>query len=199
MGHLSCLWCTKTDLHICRASLRRRRPAVGRNQDTDRLTSTPRRLDQESVESHEHEGTITVSLQHGQRDKWPSRLRLFGQAVLSRSLRQRPSITLCDKCHGYHHGRNCARSPRCINCSLPRHDGAPCPQNARCINCLGLHPADYPSCPARPTRRSGTLVRRSRDELNAIRSTQSKLRKDTAASSETAVSPLQREERMIDG
>lgn len=103
--------------------------------------------------------------------------RLFGVSSYSRLIEKKAPPSMCEKCQGFHSSRNCTRTPRCAHCGfrVDEDHQQPCQRPEGCANCYGPHPSTYPGCPARPTRRNGKLVFRTRKELGAIRMAGSKL------------------------
>lgn len=114
------------------------------------------------------EGVILAYMTPAMAKSWPAHIRLFGSAVSVQPLRERLNVTQCDKCHGFHHARNCARAPRCQRCAGARHDDA-CATPAKCANCLGPHTATSANCPARPSRSNGSVLKPQSRQLKAIR------------------------------
>ena len=49
------------------------------------------------------------------------------------------------------------------------HDEGKCPNPARCANCSGPHPANFPACAARPTKKNGKITRPTKKQLTHIR------------------------------
>lgn len=123
-----------------------------------------------SQQDHVREGTAIISLKEEDTKRFPGRTRLFGQAVAVQPLRRRTQIAQCDRCHGFHSSKTCARAPKCVNCAKLAH-GEHCQSPATCINCHGPHAANAPSCAARPKRnRNGNLVRLTKEQLREARS-----------------------------
>ncbi|KAI0999196.1 hypothetical protein K3495_g8998 [Podosphaera aphanis] len=79
--------------------------------------------------------------------RFPSRLRVFGEAVPVHSIRERQQIPVCEKCHGFHATRSCARSMKCQNCGMDSHSG-PWEEPLMCLNCPGPHSSIDASYPA---------------------------------------------------
>ncbi|POS82654.1 hypothetical protein EPUL_006041, partial [Erysiphe pulchra] len=68
-------------------------------------------------------GHIRISVPEAKSNKFPPRLRLFGEAVFVQRIRQRQQPIVCDKCYGFHTIRTCARTPKCKTCATEAHDG----------------------------------------------------------------------------
>ncbi|POS82851.1 hypothetical protein EPUL_004811, partial [Erysiphe pulchra] len=112
-------------------------------------------LQEELAFNEEPYGYIRICVPEIRADKFPSRLRIFGEAVSVQRIRQRNEITVCDKCFGFHATRVCARSKKCGTCGADAHNGT-CPFGPRCLNCRGPHSSNDVSCPARPRRSNGS-------------------------------------------
>lgn len=99
--------------------------------------------------------------------------RLFNNSYPAEARTQKPRITQCHRCLGFHNPRNCTRIERCPKCGKPsdKHTDttANCPSPPQCANCNGPHKADSPKCPARPIIKDGEKVHATRDQLKAIR------------------------------
>ncbi|POS82009.1 hypothetical protein EPUL_005720, partial [Erysiphe pulchra] len=121
-----------------------------------------------SKESSDTHGEIRVQVPTTKAHKFPLRLQLFGQAVNIQRIRERKQIITCEKCHGFHATRTCARKKMCSYCGMEAHDGS-CTQPPQCLNCRGPHESTNTSCPARPRRKNGTLVRLPGSQLRQIR------------------------------
>lgn len=119
-------------------------------------------------ENEEPYGQVRICVPENKADKFPSRLRVFGEAVSIQRIRQRRPVIVCDKCHGFHATRTCARPAKCPNCGANTHDD-PCKTTPRCLNCRGPHSSTDPTCPARPRRSNGTLRRPTGAQLLRIR------------------------------
>lgn len=113
-------------------------------------------------------GYIRICVPETKASMFPSRLRLFGEAVSVQRIKKRNLIITCEKCYGFHATRTCARTVKCKLCGNEAHDG-PCTTNPKCLNCRGPHSSVDTSCPARPCRKNGVLVRPSRIQLQHIR------------------------------
>ncbi|KHJ31266.1 hypothetical protein EV44_g4120 [Erysiphe necator] len=113
-------------------------------------------------------GNIRICVPEIKASKFPSRMRLFGEAVSIQRIRKRSQITTCDKCYGFHATRTCARTTKCKDCGTESHDG-PCTKPAKCLNCRGPHSSVDLSCPARPRRKNGVLLRPTHNQLQQIR------------------------------
>lgn len=113
-------------------------------------------------------GNIRICVPEIKASKFPSRLRLFGEAVSVQRIKKRSQITTCDKCYGFHATRTCARPAKCKDCGTEAHDG-PCKMPAKCLNCRGPHSSVDVSCPARPRRKNGVLIRPTYNQLQQIR------------------------------
>ena len=130
-----------------------------------------------SKESPEPLGYVRIHVPETKANKFPSRLQLFGAAVGIQRIRERKPVTTCEKCHGFHSTRTCARQPRCNICGTEKHEGS-CAQPKRCLNCRGPHESTSVFCPARPCRKNGVLVRPTSAQLRLIRRTGRKDFKD---------------------
>ncbi|PNP37330.1 hypothetical protein TGAMA5MH_10771 [Trichoderma gamsii] len=99
--------------------------------------------------------------------------KLFNNSYPAETRVQKPRITQCHRCLGFHNPRNCTRTERCLKCGKPsdKHTDttANCPSPPQCANCNGPHRADSPKCPARPVIRDGEKVHATKDQLKAIR------------------------------
>ncbi|POS81999.1 hypothetical protein EPUL_005490, partial [Erysiphe pulchra] len=113
-------------------------------------------------------GHIRISVPEAKSNKFPPRLRLFGEAVFVQRIRQRQQPIVCDKCYGFHTKRTCARTPKCKTCATEAHDG-PCKNPTRCLNCRGPHSSEDITCPPRPRRVNGVLIRPTGAKLHQIR------------------------------
>lgn len=118
-------------------------------------------------------GRIRICVPETRADKFPSRLRIFGEAVSIQRIQQRQQALVCTKCHGFHSTRTCARQHKCATCGTDAHPG-PCQKPARCLNCRGPHSSTDNSCPARPRCKNGVLVRPTGSQLQQIRAAGSK-------------------------
>ncbi|POS83824.1 hypothetical protein EPUL_004823, partial [Erysiphe pulchra] len=96
-------------------------------------------------------GHIRISVPESKSNKFPSRLRIFGETVFVQRIRQREQPAVCTKCHGFHTTRIFARNPKCKTCSSDVHDG----------------PYDK-NCPARPRRINGVFVHSTGAKLYQI-------------------------------
>ncbi|KAF5183262.1 reverse transcriptase [Thalictrum thalictroides] len=121
-----------------------------------------------SKESADNFGHIRIHIPASKAHKFPSRLQLFGSAMGIQRIRDRKIVPTCEKCHGFHSTRTCARQFKCKQCGAEKHDG-PCCQPERCLNCRGPHDSRSIICPARPQRKNGVLVRVSSAQLRHIR------------------------------
>lgn len=99
--------------------------------------------------------------------------KLFNNSYPAEARIQKPRITQCHRCLGFHNPRNCTRTERCPKCGKPsdkhKDTTANCPSPPQCANCNGPHKADSPKCPARPAIRDGEKVHATKDQLKAIR------------------------------
>ncbi|KHJ31285.1 hypothetical protein EV44_g3683 [Erysiphe necator] len=121
-----------------------------------------------SQESSDLLGHIRIHIPETKAHKFPSRLQLFGFAVGIQRIRDRKPIPTCEKCHGFHSTRTCARQPMCKLCGTEYHEGS-CAHPIRCLNCRGPHESTSIFCPARPRRKNGAIVRFSGAQLRHIR------------------------------
>lgn len=96
------------------------------------------------------------------------RFALFGTSQLGRIISKASPPRQCGNCWDYHPRRVCSRSSKCRNCGRARHDGA-CESATQCTNCRASHPADDPSCPARPKRSNGVIQKILKPELRRLR------------------------------
>ncbi|KHJ31716.1 putative effector protein [Erysiphe necator] len=119
-------------------------------------------------QNEEPYGYIRICVPESRADKFPSRLRIFGEAVSIQRIRPRSQITVCEKCFGFHATRLCARSKKCWTCGADAHNGT-CQSGPRCLNCRGPHSSNDVSCPARPRRSHGILKRPTGAQLHHIR------------------------------
>ncbi|POS84300.1 hypothetical protein EPUL_005308 [Erysiphe pulchra] len=113
-------------------------------------------------------GKIRICVPEIQASRFPSRLRLFGEAVSVQRIRKRNLIITCEKCYGFHATRTCAQTMKCKLCGIEAHDG-PYKTIPKCLNCRGPHSSIDISCPARPCSNNGVLIRSSRIQLQHIR------------------------------
>lgn len=113
-------------------------------------------------------GYIRICVPELKAARFPSRLRVFGEAVSVRRIKNRQQILVCEKCHGFHATRSCARPTKCQVCGMDAHSGA-CEKSPMCLNCRGPHSSTDTSCPARPRRINGVLVRPTGPQLKHIR------------------------------
>lgn len=121
-----------------------------------------------SKKSIDDNGYIRIHVPQHKAHKFPIRMQLFGIAVGIQRIRDRKPIPTCDKCHGFHSTRVCARKFMCNLCGAERHEG-PCSQPRRCLNCRGPHDSLSALCPARPQRKNGIIARLSSAQLRQIR------------------------------
>ncbi|KAI0993427.1 hypothetical protein K3495_g14757 [Podosphaera aphanis] len=113
-------------------------------------------------------GYIRICVPELKAARFPSRLRVFGEAVSVRRIRKRQQILVCEKCHGFHATRSCARPAKCQSCGMDTHSG-PCEKSPMCLDCRGPHSSTDTSCPARPRRINGVFVRPTGLRLKHIR------------------------------
>ncbi|KAL7918250.1 Endonuclease/exonuclease/phosphatase [Trichoderma austrokoningii] len=99
--------------------------------------------------------------------------RLFGSSLTAELQRQKPRITQCTRCLGFHNPRSCTRVKRCLNCGKPeeehKEDLTMCSSPQQCANCNGAHTADNVKCLARPAIKEGELKRATKEQLKKIR------------------------------
>ncbi|KHJ33357.1 putative effector protein [Erysiphe necator] len=119
-------------------------------------------------QNDEPTGCIRISVPESKSNKFPSRLRIFGEAVFVQRIRPRDQPVVCTKCHGFHTARKYARNPKCKTFSSDLHDG-PCIKPIRCLNCCGPYTSDDKNFPARPRRINGVFVRPTGAKLHQIR------------------------------
>ncbi|POS86653.1 hypothetical protein EPUL_001479, partial [Erysiphe pulchra] len=74
------------------------------------------------------------------------------------NIRQRQQVLVCNKCHGLHSRRTCARPFKCEIFGANAHTGS-CQKPARCLNCRGPLSSTDVSCPVRLRRKDGVFVR----------------------------------------
>ncbi|POS86679.1 hypothetical protein EPUL_002196 [Erysiphe pulchra] len=103
-------------------------------------------------------GHIRICIPESKAGKFPSRLRLFGEAVSVQTIRKRNQFLVCTKCHGFHTTWICTRSNKCHIYCTEEHTG-PCIKPTRCLNCRDPHQYAKSSCPARPQRKNVVSVR----------------------------------------
>ncbi|POS81690.1 hypothetical protein EPUL_006417, partial [Erysiphe pulchra] len=121
-----------------------------------------------SKDSTENTGHIRIHIPEHKAHKFPQRLQLFGMAMGIQRIRNRKPLLTCEKCHGFHSTRTCARQFMCNLCGRKKHDGE-CSEPRQCLNCRGPHESSNVFCPARPQRKNGTIVRMSSAQLRQIR------------------------------
>lgn len=119
-------------------------------------------------QNDEPTGFIRLCVPESKANRFPTRLRVFGEAVSINKIQKRQQIVVCSKCHGFHATRTCARSIKCQNCGTDAHEG-PCQKSPLCLNCRGPHCSTDTSCPARPKRVNGVFVRPTGTQLKQIR------------------------------
>ncbi|KHJ33039.1 putative effector protein [Erysiphe necator] len=121
-----------------------------------------------SKESSDLLGQVRIHIPKTKAHKFPKKLQLFGFAVGIQRIQDRKPIPTCEKCHGFHSTRTCARQPMCKMCGTESHEGS-CAHPIRCLNCRGPHESTSISCPARSCRKNGAIVRPSGAQLRHIR------------------------------
>ncbi|POS86770.1 hypothetical protein EPUL_002708 [Erysiphe pulchra] len=89
------------------------------------------------------------------------------RTVKIQHIRERKQIITCEKCHGFHVTRTCARKKMYSYCGMEAHDGS-CSHPPQCLNCRGPHESTDASCPARPRRKNRALVRLPSPQLRQI-------------------------------
>ncbi|POS85682.1 hypothetical protein EPUL_004131 [Erysiphe pulchra] len=113
-------------------------------------------------------GFVRICAPENRASKFPSRLRVFGEAVSVQRIRTKQSPITCDKFYGFHSTRTCARSLKCKLCGVDAHEG-PCQKAPRCLNYRGPHASTEKCCPARPRRSNGVFIRPTGLQLKNIR------------------------------
>lgn len=113
----------------------------------------------------------------------PRHLRLMGADVfVNLQFPKGRKSAQCHRCGGFHNERTCTRRKRCLKCSSTTyftdayrapcggtegHNGYDCP--LKCPSCNGPHAAFDATCPIRPKVVNGTIQRRDKAQLRAIR------------------------------
>ncbi|POS84923.1 hypothetical protein EPUL_003510 [Erysiphe pulchra] len=119
-------------------------------------------------QNDEPTGFIRLYVPELKANRFPTRLRVYGEAVSIQKIRKRQQIVVCFKCHGFHATRTYAQSTKCQNCGTDAHEG-PCQKSPLCLNCRGPHSSTDTSCPARPKRVNRVHVRPTGTQLKQIR------------------------------
>jgi len=128
-------------------------------------------------------GTVVLAVQENSADRVPAWISLFGtrRPIIRKS--DKPRVSQCQNCWDYHNQKSCTRKPRCRLCGSREHTEAghvhngpkspdcDCPE--RCTNCRGPHPANDLGCPLRPYCSGGSIQKKTKSEMEAIRKAQS--------------------------
>ena len=128
-------------------------------------------------------GTVILAVQESSAGRVPAWISLFGtrRPIIRKS--DKPRVSQCQNCWGYHNQKSCGRKPRCRLCGSKEHteaghthDGpksSDCNCPDRCTNCRGPHPANDLGCPLRPYCSNGNIQRKTKSEMENIRKAQS--------------------------
>jgi hypothetical protein len=145
-----------------------------------------------TVEKKLQRGTLVIACKSENISKLPNRISLFGARCPLIIKKPRVQLRQCHRCWDFHDERYCTRKQRCRLCSSTEHLEAShsCPQGnqdcdcpKKCAKCSGPHAADDPACPAKPSITKGSILKKTRIELTAIRNAQALAQKAKAKES----------------
>ena len=142
----------------------------------------------------------------------PKVISLLGKMRVIVALPLKETPRQCMQCGEWTHKReNCAKRPRCFQCSSDRHtteehiclenecakSTSLCPHPPKCIVCGGAHRAEHESCPLRPvySKAKGIIRKPERSEIARIRGQQKTIRDRTTRDNQLQIEVAEKAEK----